>query len=205
MFPDLNLGGILPKTLVIAALAYGSFAYFLSGPFVAERVVRADHLPACAAAVRTLAAQGGAARIGALPPPAAETTRERAAARLRALRNSPFMQGLKELGGDLSTMLGVDDMMDLAMEPEGGGVAAAKQAYQDALGQIRAETATRLAAAGDVCGCAADAAIAETRTEWAIFAGSFSLVRPAALDGFDARLLRLQQAGACAAPEGAAS
>ncbi|WP_165823459.1 hypothetical protein [Metarhizobium album] len=49
----------------------------------------------------------------------------------------------------------------------------------------------------------ADAAIAETRTEWAIFSGTLGMIRPAPVKAFDDRMRQTYAAGLCTGKEGA--
>ncbi len=54
-----------------------------------------------------------------------------------------------------------------------------------------------------MCGCVADAAIADTRTDWAIYSGTLTFITPASVKAFDQRMGQAFNAGACGLKGGA--
>lgn len=193
---------IAPKAAVAALLVWGGSNYLVIGPEIASRVARADHMPVCEAGFRETIAKAGQERISSLPAPAVDPSREMAAAQLNRLQNNPFMSQLR--GGGMGDLFGIGDMTNLAIRQYEEGKEAAREAYERSIERIKQETATNLAASGEVCGCIADAAIAETRTEWAIFSGTLSLIRPASLKSFDEKMGQIARAGACDAAKAGA-
>lgn len=194
---------IAPKSAVAAVIAWAGANYFIIGPEVASRVARADFVPLCEAGFRDLAAMAGEDRAKALPRPSIDPAQEYAAAQVRRLQDNPFMQQLRGMGGGLGDLFGIDAAADHALNQMERGRQAARNAYDAALSRIREETATSLAKAGEVCGCAADAAIADTRTEWAIYSGTLTLIAPAPVKAFDEKMAQASRAGCEAAKAGA--
>jgi hypothetical protein len=111
--------------------------------------------------------------------------------------NSPVMQSLESMGGELGGMFPMGEMADAAIEQHEQVKRAAKEAYHRSVERLKRETATNLASAGTVCGCVADAAIDATRTEWAIFTGTLTLFQPAPLHSFDQRMAEAYASGRC--------
>lgn len=194
---------IAPKAAVAAMLVWAGANYILIGPEVAMRVARADHVPACERDVSALIAKAGSERAQSLPLPLFDPSQEFALEQLDAFRNNPMMKQLRILGGGIDP-LGMDGIANSAARQYHDAKQAAKEAYERGLARIKEETATELGKAGSVCGCLADAAISDTRMEWAIFSGTLGLIRPAPLKSFDARMADAHRAGSCAAVKGGA-
>lgn len=192
---------ILPKALVAALAAWGAANYFVVGPTLASRIVRADHLPACEANFRDMVAKAGEQRAKSLTLPSIDPMQEFATEQARRVLDSPAMQQLRIMSGGLAEQFGLDvgGAVREAQRQVEASKHAARGAYNDALEKIKAETASNLAGAGSVCGCIGDAAIADSRTEWAIFSGTLSLVQLAPLDRFDQKMAQIHGAGACQA------
>lgn len=192
---------ILPKAFVAAGVMWGAANYFVVGPVLAARIVRADHVPACEANFREMAAKAGEKRAKTLTLPSLDPAQEFAADQARRVLDSPAMEQLRILSGGMAEQFGVDfdGAARIALQRIEAGKRAAQKTYDDALAAIKAETASNLANAGSVCGCVGDAAIEESRTEWAIFSGTLSLVRLAPLDRFDEKMAQVQGAGMCKA------
>jgi hypothetical protein len=186
------LAELLPRAALCFALLYGGASYLVVGPGIAARVVAVDYLPACErnhGAATLAAAEDRRRRIA---PPALDPSKEMASRLLRGFRDSPLMRELEPLGGGL-----LGETAGAVIDRYEGAQAAVRDAYDRSLESIERETATRLAAAGTVCGCVADLAIADTRTEWAIYSGTFSLIRPAPLQDFSQRMEHIQASGQC--------
>jgi hypothetical protein len=116
------------------------------------------------------------------------------------------MRQLREMSGGLAMQFGldIDGAAREALSRADQAKRAAEAAYQQSLTRIREQTATSLASAGSVCGCIADATIADTRTEWAIYSGTLSLFRPAAVVNFSEKMAQVQRIGVCAGGTGGA-
>lgn len=187
---------IAPKAALAAALLWSGSHYLLIGPDVAARVVRADYLPQCEDQYQVMVARAGEARASAVPLPQENTQQDMAAAQLGVLWSSPFMQELQALGGG-GDMLGLGAMTDIAVGQFQAQKQAARDAYDAAIAQVHAQTATDMARSGTVCGCIADAAIGEARTEWAVYSGSLGLFQPAPVREFDQRMMQAFETASC--------
>ncbi len=194
---DLPFAGILPKSLIAGAVIFGGVHYFAIAPVIASRVVAVDHLPTCTADIKSTAIAAAKRRAEELPSPKSDPGRDIAAKQLRRLMDNPLMRELNDMGG-LGDVLGLGETTDLLLGDYERGRQAAQEAYQSSVERLKSETATNLAQAGSVCGCLADAAISDTRTQWAIFTGTFGLIRPAPLVDFGRRMSELYGAGRCA-------
>ncbi|MVA98000.1 hypothetical protein GN330_12170 [Nitratireductor sp. CAU 1489] len=183
-------------------LVWGGANYLLIGPKIGERVVRADYLPACEINLRQMVKQQGKDRLAGLNLPSADPARELAARQLERFSNSPAMEGLRRMSRGMGDLFGLDGMAGDLGALYRRQAAEARQAYQDAKRRIEAETKTRLGEAGDVCGCIADKAIGETRSDWALFTGSLTAYRPASIASFGQKMAEVQRAGACTGKAG---
>lgn len=187
----------LPKPVLAGAALWAGVSYFLVGPEAATRIARADFVPVCEANIKTLTMQAGDARLRALPKPSLNPMQEHAADTVRRLQNNPFMNQLRMMGGGMGDLFGIDGAANAALAQMEQARRTAKAAYDQARARIKAETAGALAKAGDVCSCMADAAIAQTRTDWAIYAGTITLFQPAALKNFGQAMAQAHGAGGC--------
>lgn len=192
---------IFPKALVAAGVVWGAANYFVVGPTLASRIVRADYLPACETNFREMTAKAGEARQKSLTLPSIDPAQEFAAEQAQRVLDSPAMEQLRILSGGLAESFGLDmaGAAREAMRQVEASKRAAQKSDDDALATIKAETASSLASAGSVCGCIGDAAIEEARTEWAIFSGTLSMVRLAPLDRFDEKMAEVHGSGVCTA------
>jgi len=191
-----DFADIAPKAVLAAALLWGGSHYLLIGPDVAARIARADYLPACEQNYQAMVARAADARTRAVLQPQTHIEQDMAAAQLDALRSSPFMQQLGVFGGS-GDILGLGQMSDMAMSQLHAQKQMARDAYDATVAKIKAQTATDLAQSGTICGCVADAAIEESRTEWAIFSGTLGLIRPAPVRDFDDQMMQVFEAGSC--------
>ncbi len=194
------LSDIAPKAAVAAVALWAGANYLVIGPEVATRIVRADHLPMCQRNFSEMTLNAAKRQAEELPPPAVDASKEMAASQLRALQNNPMMRDLNRMG---LGMFGIDQTLNMSLRQYEEQKRAAVDAYNHSVERIKNDTATTLGKAGDVCGCVADAAIADTRTEWAIFSGTLGLIRPAPLKAFGERMAQTFGAGICSAKAGA--
>lgn len=184
---------ILPKAAVPAVMATSLFAYFVAGPEIGSRIARADYLPACQGEVAAMIAAGAGERSSTLDAPAADDGKADAADQLRALLASPVYETMRQN----PITRPVVEALKAKLRGFEGARDAARKAKEAARRQVDAWTATNLARTGSVCGCMADRAIAEARTDWAIFAGTLGLVRTARIGEFGETMRRSDPDGIC--------
>ena len=201
MFKEIS--ELVPASVALSALLWSGVSYFATGPEIASRTVRADHLPTCEAGYEDAVTREADRRRAAVPVPAIDPMQEGALDELRRFQGSPLGQSMRD--HPLEQLFGFGRSFDLVERQFQEQRVRAEQAYRRAMERIEAEKATRLGAAGDHCGCIADSAIAETRTEWAIYAGSLGLLRQDRIRDFDAVMARTSARGDCGAIGGPGS
>lgn len=178
---------LIPKAALPAVVLLIFLAYFVVGPEIATRVARVDHFPTCERDVSAYIVASAADREARLPRPRIDTLKEAGIRLLRDLLGSPLLDLARQ--HPFSSLPGIEEMT-AAVEGYERVQEEASKAYESTLARLRSETATHLGRTGSICGCMADRTIAETRTEWAIFAGSFGLVRPARIAAFGETMRR---------------
>lgn len=210
MIPNI-LTDVVPRALLAGGLAWGAVNYVLIGPKLAERIAAADHMPACTANVAALAARAGEEQLAALPLPQVDFEAEQLLTQAERIVRSPILDwayGAANSGpGGLGAVLDIDPRQQVvdARHAYERSKQAAMETWQRSRDQVLARTASRLAASGDICGCIADVAIAETRMDWALYSGSLTLYRPASIDGFAGRMAQAARSGSCERQAGGAS
>ena len=197
MFSD-----IAPKALLASLTVWAGVNYVVIGPEVASRVARADFVPVCEGNFKAMVAAAGEERASQVRMPKLDAVQEHLLGQARDLYNSEWMDQLRIMSGGRD-WFGLDRGAGIALEQIEETKRAAKAAYEAAQERIKQETATTLGKAGDVCGCVADAAIAETRTDWAIYSGTLTFITPASVKAFDQRMGQAFNAGACGLKGGA--
>lgn len=170
---------VMPKALLAGTALWAAANYFVLGPGIAARVAEFDHLLVCERSHQAMALAEAEDRQRTHP--SFDPSKEIASELLRDLSNSELMRELGALGGGII----------------GRTADAIDRSREVTIDRLEQETASDLARSGTVCGCMADTAIAETRTEWAIFTGTLSLVRPAPVLNFDQRMAQMLASGRC--------
>lgn len=192
----------IPAGVAAAVLAWAGLSYAVLGPEIASRILLVDHLAACEAGIHARVIATAEEKIAAVPVPEPDPSKEMAAASLRQMANNPMMRSLRQSG--LDGLIGIGSQTEIALQQYEAAKKRAVETYRGTVDRVKAETATHLASSGHVCGCIADSLVDETRTEWALFTGTASLVRPARIRD-DALTARMSEPGDCAVSAGAAS
>jgi hypothetical protein len=199
--PFPSLSDLLPRSLSAAIVLWALANYFVIGPNIASRVVRADYLPVCEANFKDVARRAGDERLNSIPLPSLDAGRDYALETAKRMLDSPAMLQLRQMGGGLGEAFGldIDGAARQALARAEEARRRAQEAYRQSVKRIREETATNLASAGTLCGCIADQAIADTRRDWAIFSGTLTLFRPTPIANFAERMAQLERSGGCSA------
>lgn len=188
-----KIADVMPKALAVSAVVWAAASYTVLGPEVGSRILRADHMPKCQAGFGEDIRRRAEAAIRSIPSPTPDPQKEAAAKQLRELQNSPLAQ-LAQRHPLAGPHMG---QMNSAIEAYEAEKRAARAAYDDMVRRVRDATQTHLGKAGDYCGCLADASIESARTEFAVMAGTFGLVRPAKVRALDDLLAQQQAKGQC--------
>lgn len=187
---------IAPKAAIAAVVCWGGLNYFVIGPEAATRIVRADHLPRCEAQIGELAQINAKARIADVPKPATSRSQDMASQQLERMQGGMLGEFLNDPA--LEAMFGFGSMVDIAIADVEYAKQAAVDAYDQAVTKIKEDTARTIEGASDLCTCASNAAISETRNEWTMLTASLGLFRPEAIKLFEKRLRQVLEQGACA-------
>lgn len=175
-----DLSDLMPQGLVVGIIAYGGLSYMITGPEIAERIARADHLPACQANALERIAVDGQSDVEAILSENSE----------QALKIQQARQYLNMLEGQQGQLMAVLKHYNAAPDLEGQIRAAEKQlegqiARAAAAAKRRSERA--MAEAPGQCMCQARAAIEEDgRTAWALYAASFGIIEQSPVRDFGA-------------------
>jgi len=190
-----DIGEVVPAPAALAIIAWAGLSYFATGPEIAVRIARAEHLPVCEMSFRDRVAADAARDRDAVPPPMSDGAQVQALESLRRLQDSPMMRPLRDSG--LDSLMGLGAQADILARQIEERRRQAEAARATAIARIEAAATTRMGRASDHCGCVADAAIAETRTEWALYAGSLGFIRQNPIRAFDGLMDRLSATGVC--------
>lgn len=180
---------VLPKALATGLVAYGVISFFLTGPEVAARVAEFDHGPACKAHYGELVQKAAEAEKQSLPQPSSET--DMGIDYLGGLMNNEMVQALGQFGG-------FGGAMNNAMAQARAKQKALREEYERRVAEIDAATRRKLANSHGFCGCVADAAIDNSRQDWAIYAGSFGTLTPSKVENFGTAMTNPDNLAKCA-------
>lgn len=205
MIPDITT--ILPKPVILAALAYGGVTYFGSAPIVAERLTR-DVEAQCIAGIHAEAREIESL-VPDLPPmpdlsAVTESTNDLPMNAGSALFLSMLEQAEIPFFGEImkqsikaqSAVEAAQTRARAAAESEAAQAArAAAEAAHHA--KKRALLASLPDDPGSHCGCLRRTAIAETASSWALHVGSYRLWSDPNVDDIAGVMSGLKAKGAC--------
>lgn len=179
-----NIGDVAPKGVIVALAIWAVCSYFVFGPEIAERVLRADrHIEFCQGRIAEVIQKQEASRLQSLRQPQLSGEQQSAISVISSFSNS-------ELGSAMDGLLrglgvSIKDITSIA----GGQLQEATREYERQVQTIQNATATKLESVAGVCGCIADRFVAATRNDWALFAGSFSAIRTTGISSINASLM----------------
>lgn len=191
------LRDVAPRVLVASTVGWAAINYVIAGPGIGGRIAHFDHVPACERNHEAMALAAAKERTAELPSPSGDPVKDMAAKQLRKMMDNPLIQVFGQMGGEFGGMLDLGGMVDVAISQQEQAARAARDAYDRSLERLKRETASSIANVGTTCSCLAHAAVEATRTEWAIFTGTLTLVRPALLQDFDRRMTEAYASGRC--------
>lgn len=190
---------ILPPSVLAGLLAWGAANYVLIAPTIGGRIVHADHMAACVANVQALAVQGREQELASIGAPNIDYQAEFGLRQAEGILNSPLMGWAVDASQGMVDAIGIDMQGSLAAARQqyDAGKRAAHAAYDAAQERIHSMSAARIASADDLCGCIAQTAIEQTRTDWAIFTGTLMVYIPEPVDAFEIKMAAVARSGAC--------
>ena len=184
-----SLSEFLPKAGTAGIALWAAISYLATGPEVAARVAHFDHAPTCKAHHVQLVQAAATAEMQALTPPSTET--DIALDYSQAIFGNEMFVKLGEIGGWGGAW---NNAMNQYREKQ----RLAREEYAKAKEAIEANTRRKLANSDGFCGCVADAAIDESRNDWALFAGSLGLFSTSKVENFGAAMFQPENLAKCA-------
>lgn len=175
-----QLTEVAPAGALVAAVAWGAISFAITGPELASRVANADYIEGCEQSLGSTFAETFNAPIAEtqqvtqLEHQAQETRRQ--VATLRSQYGAQWEVFDRLTGGALS------QAVRQAEEAERRALEARTRAQQ-ALEQRRDAA---IESAPDQCACQITAALNDSRTDWAFYAGTFGIVEQEGVSGFPA-------------------
>lgn len=193
-----ELSEIAPTSVLLAVLLWAGLSYFITAPEISERVAVFDHIPACKESIAVAAANQERQMLSQYD--GNDAGRQQAAQQLgnfNQLLNNPL--GDRNYGNFINKY-GTNPLDALT----GGAISRAQNNLQSTLNAQRkaAEEAARnyrekiLSTADDQCSCRAKMAFLENQSDWALFTGTFGLIKPNGVENFGANMAI--QANTCA-------
>lgn len=165
-----QLSEIAPAGALVAAAAWGGLSYFISGPELANRVARVEHLSTCEQQVTDATTR---ATQGAIDQTKQVSDIERQAQQARQYVDSMRSQ-FGEAWGAYNQLTG--GALSQAVQQAEALERQAQQARAQARRLLEAQRDAALETTSDQCSCQVTAALNDSRNDWAMFAGSFGLI-----------------------------
>ena len=162
---------IAPAGAVVAAVAWGGLSYTITGPELAYRTANADYIEDCKENLATNIAATFDKHIAAASSP---TKTEQQSAAAAPMINQMFGQYGDQMAFlDMLTGGAYSQTMQITQD----AARQAREAREQAAAAIKRQRDTAIATAPDQCSCQIAAALNETRSDWAIYAGTFGLLK----------------------------
>lgn len=173
-----QLAEMAPTGAVIAAIAWGALSYAVTGPELATRIASADYVQACKASLATSIAESFEQELQTVGRPSAEEQQSAAVA--------PYIEQMYQQYGDQMAALDAltGGAYSAGLEVTRKSARDAQQIREQASAALAAQRENAVATAPDQCSCRVVATLAETRTDWAIFAGTLGFVEQDGVTNF---------------------
>ena len=193
-----ELSEVAPTSVLLAFLLWAGLSYFVTGPEISERVAVFDYIPKCKEDIALQAEQQEREILAQYD--SNDAGRRQAAQQLGGL-NQLFNNPMGDRSyGNFIRKYGTNPIDVLT----GGAMTRAQTQLQESLNEqrrIAAETARNyrekvISTAGDQCSCRAKMAFLESQTDWALFTGTFGVIRPNGVENFGSTMAI--QANICA-------
>jgi len=173
-----ELSEIAPISAVFAVAVWAGLSYFVIGPEAATRIAQADYIEECKTnLVATIRATSQEQEQAFNQPTNFENQSAQASAAWSGLQ-SQYGEQTQLL--DMFTGGGFSRTIQIQNEVAN----RAQQARDDARELIRARAERAAQTAPDQCSCQVQAALGESRSEWAMYVASFTLIEQEKVTGF---------------------
>ena len=169
---------VAPAGAVIGAMLWGGLSYQVNGPQLANRVANADYIQDCKENLATNIAATFDKHIAAANSP---TKTEQQSAAAAPMINQMFGQYGDQMAFlDMLTGGAYSQTMQITQD----AARQAREAREQAAAAIKRQRDTAIATAPDQCSCQVAAALNETRTDWAILAGTLGFLEKDGVTNF---------------------
>ena len=177
-----QLAEIAPTGVVIAAVAWGALSYVVTGPELAARISNADYVQDCKANLATSIAESFEQELQTAGRPSAEEQQSAAVA--------PYIDQMYQQYGDQMAALDAltGGAYSVGLEVTRKAASDAQQLREQASAALVAQRENAVATAPDQCSCQVVATLAETKTDWAIFAGTLGFVEQDGVSNFSSMM-----------------
>lgn len=173
-----QLTEIAPAGALAAAVAWGAISYAITGPEIANRIANADYFQGCQQSLSTSFSENFSAPIAEMQQ---VTELELQAQEMRRQVNTLRSQYGAQwdafdrlMGGALSRAVRQAEVAERS----------ARDARERAVHALEQRRDTAIDSAPDQCSCQITAALDESRTDWALYAGTFGVVEQDGVSGF---------------------
>ena len=175
-----ELAEIIPLSIIFAVGIWGLICFMILGPEAATRIAHADYIEQCETnLVATIRASSREQEL-----PFNQSTRvENEAAQTNSAWNS--MRGEYSEHTQLLDML-TGGGFSQTIQIQNEAARRARQAREDARAIIRARAVRAAQTAPDQCACQVQMALGESRSEWAMYVATFTLIEQEKVTGFPA-------------------
>ncbi len=175
-----ELSEIAPISAVFAVTVWAGLSYFVIGPQAATRIAHADYTEDCKINLVSTIHAASHEQQQAFNQ---STNLEDQSAQSSSAWNS--LQGQYSQQTQLIDML-TGGGFSRTIQIQNEAASRARQARDDARKIIRARAERAAQSAPDQCACQVQMALGESQTEWAMYVGSFTLIKQEKITGFPA-------------------
>jgi len=175
-----ELTEIAPVSAVFAVAVWGGISYFITGPEAATRIAHADYTKQCEANL--------VSAINATSREQEQAFNQSTGLENDAARANSYWNGMQSQYGEQTQLL---DMLtgggfSQTLEVQNEAARRARQARADARAAIHARAERAAESAPDQCSCQIQTALGESRSEWAMYVATFTLVEQEKVESFPA-------------------
>ncbi len=183
---------VAPKALLVGLGIWGLAHWaFIGGEVAKRQMIKDGHVAMCEQGYSDTMMAEAERAIAAIPTPEPDPQREAAAKSIRRMKFSPMGQIFRL--GEMQTGISVEDTLAAYEQQKHQAVTA----YDQMVEAVKARTDARIANANDYCGCLVTESVSAAQNEFAIFSGTFGLVRSNKIADLDGLMARTQASGLC--------
>lgn len=175
-----ELTEIAPVSAVFAAVAWGVISYSVIVPEIVPRIAHADYVEQCEANL--------VSAINATSREQEQAFNQSTGLENDAARANSYWNGVQSQYGEQTQLLDLltGGGFSQTLNVQNEAARRARQARADARAAIRARAERAAKTAPDQCACQIQMALGDSRSEWAIYVATFTLIEQEKVEGFPA-------------------